>query len=148
MYIQWYIQFSSVTQSCLTLLRPHGLQHSRPPCPSPTPRVYPNSCPLSQWCHPTISSSVVPSSSCLQSLTMVYYSAIKKKKEIMPFVATWMDLEIDMLNQTNKNIIWYHPYVESDFLNDTNQLIYKIETFPDIKNKHMIPKVGECGREG
>ena len=41
--------------------------HARPPCPSPTPRVYPNSCPLSQWCHPTISSSVIPLSSCFQS---------------------------------------------------------------------------------
>ena len=41
-------------------LRPHESQHARPPCPSPTPRVYPNSCPLSRWCHPTISSSVVP----------------------------------------------------------------------------------------
>ena len=48
-------------------LRSHGLQHSRPPCPSPTPGVHPNSCPLSQWCHPTISSSVIPFSSCLQS---------------------------------------------------------------------------------
>ena len=48
-------------------LQPHGLQHARPPCPSPTPRVYPNSCPLSQWCHPTISSSVIPFSSRLQS---------------------------------------------------------------------------------
>ena len=48
-------------------LRPHGLQHIRPPCPSPTPRVYSNSWPLSWWCHPTISSSVVPFSSCLQS---------------------------------------------------------------------------------
>ena len=48
-------------------LRPRGPQHARPPCPSPTPKVYPNSCPLSQWCHPTISSSVVPFSSCLQS---------------------------------------------------------------------------------
>ena len=48
-------------------LRPHGLQQSRPPCPSPTSRVYSNSCPLSQWCHPTISSTVVPFSSCLQS---------------------------------------------------------------------------------
>ena len=46
---------------------PHGLQHARPPCLSPTPRVYSNSCPLSRWCHPTISSSVVPFSSCLQS---------------------------------------------------------------------------------
>ena len=48
-------------------LRPHRLQHARPPCPSPTPRVYSNSCPLSWWCHPTISSSVVPFSSRLQS---------------------------------------------------------------------------------
>ena len=48
-------------------LRPHGLQHARPPCLSPTPRAYSNSCPLSRWCHPTISSSVIPFSSCLQS---------------------------------------------------------------------------------
>ena len=48
-------------------LQPHGLQHSSLPCPSPTPRVYSNSCASSQWCHPTISSSVVPFSSCLQS---------------------------------------------------------------------------------
>ena len=48
-------------------LRPHGLQHGRPPCPSPIPRVYSNSCLLSRWCHPTISSSVVPFSSRLQS---------------------------------------------------------------------------------
>ena len=48
-------------------LWPHGLQHARPPCPSPTPGVYWNSCPLCWWCHPTISSSVVTFSSCLQS---------------------------------------------------------------------------------
>ena len=48
-------------------LQPHGLQHSRPAYPSPTPRVYSNSCPLSRWCHPTISSSVISLSSCLQS---------------------------------------------------------------------------------
>ena len=49
-------------------LRPHESQHARPPCPSPTPGVHSDSCPLSWWCHPTISSSVVPFSSCLQSL--------------------------------------------------------------------------------
>ena len=49
-------------------LRPHEPQHARPPCPSPTPGVHPNPCPLCQWCHPTISSSVVPFSSCSQSL--------------------------------------------------------------------------------
>ena len=62
----FYIQFSSVSQLCPTL-QPHELQHTRPPCPSPTPRVHPNLCPLSRWCHPTISSSVVPFSSCPQS---------------------------------------------------------------------------------
>ena len=60
------LQFNSVSQLCPTL-RPHELQHVRPPYPSPTPRVHPNPRPLSQWCHPTISSSVVPLSSCPQS---------------------------------------------------------------------------------
>ena len=63
-------QFSSVQFSCSVVsnsLRPHESQHARPPCPSPTPRVYPNPCPLSQRCHRTILSSVVPFSSCLQS---------------------------------------------------------------------------------
>ena len=62
-----HFQFSSVTQSCPTL-RPHESQHARPPCPSPTPRVHSESRPLSQWCHPAISSSVIPFSSCPQSL--------------------------------------------------------------------------------
>ena len=62
---------SSVQFSCSVLsdsLQPHELQHARPPCPSPTPRVRSNSRPLSQWCHPAISSSVVPFYSCPQSL--------------------------------------------------------------------------------
>ena len=59
------IQFSlSVVPNSLQL---HGLQHARFPCPSATPRACSNSCPLSRWCHPTISSSVIPFSSCLQS---------------------------------------------------------------------------------
>ena len=62
--------FSSVQFSCSVVsdtLWPHELQHTRVPCPSPTPGAYSNSCLSSQWCHPTISSSVVPFSSCLQS---------------------------------------------------------------------------------
>ena len=59
------VQFSRSVMS--SSLRPHEPQHTRPPCPSPTPGVYPNSCPLSQWCHPTIWSSVISFSSCLQS---------------------------------------------------------------------------------
>ena len=65
MTISKSVQFScSAVSDCL---RPHGLQHARPPCPSPTPGVYSNSFPLSWWCHPTISSSVIPFSSCPQS---------------------------------------------------------------------------------
>ena len=66
----WPVQFSSVQSlSRVWLLRPHESQHARPPCPSPTPRACSNSCPSSQWSHPNISSSVVPFSSCLQSLS-------------------------------------------------------------------------------
>ena len=64
------ISTSSVQFSLLVLsdsLQPHGLQHARPPCPSPTPGVCANSCPLSRWCHPSISSSVIPFSSHPQS---------------------------------------------------------------------------------
>ena len=63
-------QFSSLQFSHSVVsdsLRPHESQHTRPPCPSPTPGVYSNSCPSSRWCHPAISSSVVPFSSCPQS---------------------------------------------------------------------------------
>ena len=64
-FIWGTVQYSrSVVSSSL---RPRGPQHARPPCPSPTPRIYSNSCPLSQWYHPTILSSVVTFSSCLQS---------------------------------------------------------------------------------
>ena len=75
--IYWYypvfppfISFSSAQFSHSVVsnsLRPHESQHARPPCPSPTPRVHSNSCPSSQWCHPAISSSVIPFSSCPQS---------------------------------------------------------------------------------
>ena len=73
--IPWYLQFSwrdlsSVQFSPSVMsgsLRPHGLQHAVPPCPSPTHRIYSNSCPLSQWCHSAISSTVISISSCLQS---------------------------------------------------------------------------------
>ena len=76
----WCLSFSSwlafpsvqFSQFCCSVvsdsLRPHESQHARPPCPSPTPRVHPDSCSSSQWCHPAISSTVVPFSSCPQSL--------------------------------------------------------------------------------
>ena len=66
-----YFQFNSVHFSRSVMsdsLRPHELQHTSPPCPSPTPRIHPNPCPSSRWYHPAISSSVVPFSSCTKSL--------------------------------------------------------------------------------
>ena len=69
-WIFMYLSYSSVQFSCSVMsdsLWSHGLQHTRLPRPSPTPRACSNSCPSSQWCHPTISSSVIPFSSCLQS---------------------------------------------------------------------------------
>ena len=70
LWLIYFFQFSSVQFSSSVMsdsLRPHEPEHTRLPCPSPTPRVHPNSCPLSRWCHPTISSSVVHFSSCPQS---------------------------------------------------------------------------------
>ena len=64
--MEYSVQFSHSVMS--DSLRPHESQNARPPCPSPTPGVHPDSHPSSQWCHPAISSSVVPFSSCLQSL--------------------------------------------------------------------------------
>ena len=73
---QWYnqtlhgLQFSQFSCSVMSnSWQPHELQHARPPCPSPALGVHPNSCPLSGWCHPAISSSVFPFSSCPQSLS-------------------------------------------------------------------------------
>ena len=82
----WCLSFSSwlafpsvqFSQFCCSVvsdsLRPHESQHARPPCPSPTPRVYANSCPLSRWCHPAISSTVVPFSSFPQCLPASVFS--------------------------------------------------------------------------
>ena len=74
-FIVWIVYYMLTTVSSVQFSRsvmsdslwPHELQHARPPCPSPTPGVHPNPCPLSQWCHPAISSPVIPFSSCPQS---------------------------------------------------------------------------------
>ena len=70
------VQFSRSVMS--DSLWPHELQHARPPCPSPTPGVHPNSCPLSRWCHPTISSSVIPFFSCFQSFPASGFSPMSQ----------------------------------------------------------------------
>ena len=76
-WLFWWLREISVqfNRSVVSdFLRPHELQHARPPCPSPTPRVHPNSCPSSWWCHPAILSSVVPFSSCPQSASIRVFS--------------------------------------------------------------------------
>ena len=65
--MEYSFQFSSVGSVVSDILWPHELQHARPPCPTPTPRVHPNPCLSSRWCHPTILSSVIPFCSCPQS---------------------------------------------------------------------------------
>ena len=77
LYSHYFLICNSVHFICSVVpnsLWPHESQHARPPCLSPSPGVHSNSCPLSQWCHPAISSSVVPFSSCPQSLPASVFS--------------------------------------------------------------------------
>ena len=84
---QFSVQFSRSVVS--DSLRPHEVQHARPPCPSPTPGAYSNSCPLRQWCHSIISSSVIPFSSCPQSFPALslfkWVSSLHQVAKILKF---------------------------------------------------------------
>ena len=109
---------SSVQFSCSVMydsLRPHDLQHTRPPCPSPNPGAYPNSCSLSQWCHPTISSSVVHFSSCPQSFPasasfQMSQLIIKFNFQTVPFISNYWGLRLTVTprhwNQCRVHWIW------------------------------------------
>ena len=99
-FVQFFclLQFSSVQFSRSDMsssLRPHESQHARPPCPSPTPGVHPNPCPLCRWCHPTISSSVIPFS-CLQSFPASGFSfnisPTNEHPGLISFRGDWLDL--------------------------------------------------------
>ena len=124
--LSWWLQLSSVTQSCQTL-RPHESQHARPPCPSPTPGIHWDSRPSSQWCHPAIWSSVVPFSSCPQSLpasesspmsqlfawggqsTGVVSFSIIPSKEIPGLISFRMDwLDLLAVQGTCKSLLQHH----------------------------------------
>ena len=121
-------QFSSVQLlNRVRQLWPHGLQHARPPCPSPTAGVYSNSCLLSRWCHPTISSSVIPFSSRLQSfpasgffqMNQLFPSGsqsigVSASKSVLPMnIQNWFPLGTDWLDilavqGTLKSLLQYH----------------------------------------
>ena len=128
------LQFSSVQLSCSVVsdpLRPQESQHARPPCPSPTPRVYSNSYPSSRWCHPAISSSVVPFSYCPQSLPAsgsfsmsqlvawggqsigVSASASKAHPGLISFRMDWLDLLA--VQGTLKSLLQHHSSKASIF---------------------------------
>ena len=100
-------------------LRPHGLQHARSPCPSPTPGVYSNSCPLSRWCHPTVSSSVVPFSSYLQSFPapgsfqmsqlFAFHFNISPSNDYLRLISFRMDwLDLLAVQGTLKSFLQHH----------------------------------------
>ena len=104
-----HFQFSSVQFSRSVMsnsLRPHESQHTRPPCPSPTPGVHSNSRPSSQWCHPPISSSVAPFSSCPQSLPA---------SESFPMSTAWLKKKITKNQNKQKSLS--KPVREANFLN-------------------------------
>ena len=93
------VQFSHSVMSIS--LQPRGVQHARLPCPSPTPRACSNSCPSSQWCHPTISSSVIPFSSCLQSFPAeaeapILWPPDAKKWLIGKVYLTWKEIKFSL----------------------------------------------------
>ena len=105
-------------------LHSHELQHAKPPCPTPIPRIYPKSCPLSRWCHPTISSSVVPFSSCAQtfpasgSFTMSQFFAsdgqrigVSASASVLPMnIQDWFPLGLNLLavQGTLRSLLQHH----------------------------------------
>ena len=115
-------------------LWPHELQHARPPCPSPTPGVHPNSCPSRWWCHPAISSSLVPFSSCPQSIPASVFSnestlhmrwprywsfsfriiSSKEHPGLISFRMDWLDLHA--VQGTLKSLFQHHSSKESIIL--------------------------------
>ena len=125
------VQFSHSVVS--DSLRPHESQHARPPCPSPTPGVYSNSCPSSRWCHPTISSSIVPFSSCPQSLLASWFfpwvSSLHQVAKVLEFqlqhqsfqwiprtVSLRMDwLDLLAVQGTLKSLLQHHSWKASVF---------------------------------
>ena len=127
LYSIW-IMSPAVQFSCSVMshsLGPQGLQHTRLPCPSPTPRAYSNSCPESQWCHSTISSFVIPFSSCLQSFPRSgsfqmkghirwpkYWSfsfSISPSNEYSGLISIWMEwFDLLAVQGTLKSLLQYH----------------------------------------
>ena len=124
-------------------LWPHGLQHARPPCPSSAPRVYPNPCPLSRWCHPTISSSVIPFS-CLQSFPASgsfpmnqFFSSggqnigVSASASVLPmYFQDWfhwcLSILKDQLSHHSSWDVFYFPICEVSFLSVPTEFFFSL----------------------
>ena len=107
----------SVAQVCPTL-RPHGLQHTRLPCPLPSPRACSNSCPLSRWCHPIIPSSVIPFSSCPQSFPDWKAGKANEGSPIWSEKGKWMEWS-SHLNCYSSSVFWSERWYLWGSNNDT-----------------------------
>ena len=150
-----HLQFSRSVVS--DSLWPHESQHARPPCPSSTPRFHSNSRPLSQWCHPTISSSVVPFSSCPQSLPASVFSnestlhmrwpkywsfsfSIIPSKEIPRLISFRMDwLDLLAVQGTLKSLLQHHHSSKASILR--RSAFFKVQlSHPYMTNGKTIAK--------
>ena len=124
-YLLFYLLFSHSVVS--NSLQPHGLQHTRPPCPSPTPGVYSNPCPLSRWCHPTISSSIIPFSSRLQS-----------SPASGSFPMSWLFASRDQSNGVSASVSVLSMDTWVDFLQDW--LIWSLCSLRDSQESSPTPQ--------
>ena len=146
-------------------LQPHGLQHARPPCPLPTPGVYSNSCPLSWWCHPIISSSVIPFSSHLQSFPVSgsfqvspffasggqrsFSFSISPSNEYSGLISFRMDwLDLLAVQGTFKSLLQHHSSKASILLHSVFFIVQfsHLEKLPDVfQSKYMTTgKTSKC----
>ena len=118
-YIYTYVSVQLSRSVVSDSLRPHEPQHARPPCPSPTPGVYPNPCPLSRWCHPTISSSVVPFSSCPQPfpasgsfpMSQLFASGGQSIGTLYLYIYIWWSLYYIYISLYRQIYIYTHIYI-------------------------------------
>ena len=134
-FLSWHSVLSSVQFSHSVVsdsLRPPESQHTRPPCSSPTPRVHSDSCPSSQWCHPAISSSVVPFSSCPQSLpasgscpmSQLFAWGVSALASFLPKnTQDWSPNEISIKTKHTKNLSSILHWLQGDFLSKAPALI-------------------------
>ena len=148
------VQFSHSVMS--NSLRPHEPQHARPPCPSLTPGVHPNPCPLSQWCHPTILSSVIPFSSCPQFLPASgsfpisqlfawggQISPFNEHPGLISFRMDWLDLlavkgtlkSLLQHHSSKASILWHSAFftvwLSHPYMNTTKTIALTRQTFVD-----------------